>query len=93
MFIRYLGVEGYGICLLLTGLFGHFGLLDFGLSDNVVKYVAHHQELGNHESVAESVSAALLVQVIGGGRRVGNLCLWQYQQLKLPLCAKGFVPY
>src|ERR1700686_441172 len=66
LFIRYLGVEGYGMYLLLTGLFGYFGLLDFGLSDSVVKYVAHHKELGDHKSVAESVNAALLVQMIGG---------------------------
>jgi O-antigen/teichoic acid export membrane protein len=82
LFIRYLGVEGYGIYLLLTGLFGYFGLLDFGLSDSVVKYVAHHQELGNHESVAESVNAALLVQVIGGGVGVSVLCVFNQQIIK-----------
>jgi O-antigen/teichoic acid export membrane protein len=74
MFIRYLDVEGYGIYLLLTGLFGYFGLLDFGLSDGVVKYVAHHMELGNDDSVAHSVNAALLAQVIGGLIGVFVLC-------------------
>jgi O-antigen/teichoic acid export membrane protein len=74
LFIRYLGVEGYGIYLLLTGLFGYFGLLDFGLSDGVVKYVAHHTELGNDESVTHSVNAALLAQVIGGVIGIFVLC-------------------
>src|SRR5712664_3992958 len=74
LFIRYLGVEGYGIYLLLTGLFGYFGLLDFGLSDSVVKYVAHHSELGNDDSVTHSVNAALLAQVIGGLIGVVVLC-------------------
>src|SRR6266853_810753 len=71
--IRYLGVEGYGIFVLLTGLFGYFGLLDFGLSDGVIKYVAHHRELGDHDSVVRSINAALLVQLIAGG--VGTLVL------------------
>ena len=82
LFIRYLGVEGYGIYLLLTGLFGYFGLLDFGLSDSVVKYVAHHQELGDHESVAESVNAALLVQVFGGVVGVSVLCAFNHQIIR-----------
>jgi O-antigen/teichoic acid export membrane protein len=74
VFIRYLGVEGYGIYLLLTGLFGYFGLLDFGLSDGVVKYVAHHKELGNDDAVTHSVNAALLAQVIGGVIGIVVLC-------------------
>src|SRR6266851_1603119 len=78
VFIRYLGVEGYGIYLLLTGLFGYFGLLDFGLSDGVVKYVAHHSELGNDDSVTHSVNAALLAQVIGG--LIGVLVLCTFNQ-------------
>jgi O-antigen/teichoic acid export membrane protein len=76
VFIRYLGVEGYGIYLLLTGLFGYFGLLDFGLSDGVVKYVAHHRELGNDDSVTHSVNAALLAQVIGGLLGILVLCIF-----------------
>ena len=82
LFIRYLGVEGYGIYLLLTGLFGYFGLLDFGLSDSVVKYVAHHLELGDHEWVAESVNAALLVQMIGGAVGVSVLCAFNHQIIR-----------
>lgn len=74
VFIRYLGVEGYGIYLLLTGLFGYFGLLDFGLSDGVVKFVAHHTELGNDESVTHSVNAALAAQLIGGLIGIFVLC-------------------
>lgn len=82
LFIRYLGVEGYGIYLLLTGLFGYFGLLDFGLSDSVVKYVAHHLELGDHESATESVNAALLVQMIGGVVGVSVLCAFNPQIIR-----------
>ncbi len=78
VFIRYLGIEGYGIYLLLTGLFGYFGLLDFGLSDGVVKYVAHHRELGNDDLVMHSVNAALLAQAIAG--LIGILVLCTFNQ-------------
>lgn len=76
IFIRYLGMEGYGIYLLLTGLFGYFGLLDFGLSDGVIKYVAHHTELQNHDSLNESVNAALLIQLVSGF--IGVVTLWAF---------------
>lgn len=76
IFIRYLGMEGYGIYLLLTGLFGYFGLLDFGLSDGVVKYVAHHMELGDEGAVTESINAALVVQVVAG--IIGIVALWTF---------------
>jgi len=74
--IRCLGVEGFGIYVLLTGLFGYFGLLDFGFSDGVIKYVAHHLELGDHNSVAQSIKAALLVQLIAG--TVGVVTIWVF---------------
>jgi O-antigen/teichoic acid export membrane protein len=74
--IRYLGVEGYGIFVLLTGLFGYFGLLDFGFSDGVIKYVAHHRELGDHDSVVRCINAALLVQLIAGGAGTLILCVF-----------------
>src|SRR5690242_11679562 len=77
--IRYLGVEGYGIFVLLTGLFGYFGLLDFGLSDGVIKYVAHHRELGDHDSVVRCINAALLVQLIAGGSGTLALCVFNHR--------------
>jgi O-antigen/teichoic acid export membrane protein len=76
IFIHYLGANGYGIYLLLTGLFGYFGLLDFGLSDGVIKYVAHYIELEDHELISDSINAALLVQVITG--ITGIILLWAF---------------
>src|SRR5258707_1353860 len=81
--IRYLGVEGYGIFVLLTGLFGYFGLLDFGFSDGVIKYVAHHLELGDHESVTRSINAALLVQIITGAVGVMVFCFFNRRIMQL----------
>jgi O-antigen/teichoic acid export membrane protein len=83
LFLRYLGVEGYGIYLLLTGLFGYFGLLDFGLSDGVIKYVSHHYELEDYPAVTESLNAALLVQLIAGAVGVFLLCTFNRQIIQL----------
>lgn len=74
--VRYLGVEGYGIYALLTGLFGYFGLLDFGLTDGVIKYVAHYLQLRDYDSLKRSINAALLVQFFVGG--IGVLALWAF---------------
>jgi O-antigen/teichoic acid export membrane protein len=81
--IRYLGVEGYGIYALLTGLVGYFGLLDFGLVDGVTKYVAHHLELGDHASVTQSINATLLLQLIAGGTGVLVLGTFNHQLIRL----------
>ncbi len=81
--IRHLGIEGYGLFVLLTGLFGYFGLLDFGFSDGVIKYVAHHLELGDHDSATRSINAALLVQMIAGGVGVLLLCVFNRQIIRL----------
>jgi O-antigen/teichoic acid export membrane protein len=92
LLIRHLSVEGYGIYLLLTGIFGYFGLLDFGLSEGVVKYVAHHLELGNHDSVAESVNAALVVQVIAGVTGIAVLWMFNHQMIRALRVSSSFVP-
>jgi O-antigen/teichoic acid export membrane protein len=67
VFVAYLGVEGYGIYALLSGLVGYFGLLDFGLGQGVIKFVAEYQGRGEDQAVAESINSALVVQVLFGG--------------------------
>jgi O-antigen/teichoic acid export membrane protein len=72
--IRHLGVDGYGVYALLTGIFGYFGLLDFGLSDGVVKYVSHYTQIHDSASLVQSINAALVVQLTAGGVGVVLLC-------------------
>ena len=90
--IRYLGVEGYGIYALLTGLVGYFGLLDFGLVDGVTKYVAHHSELGHHDSVTRTINATLLLQLTAGGLGVLVLCTFNRQLIHLLHVSPGLSP-
>jgi O-antigen/teichoic acid export membrane protein len=81
--IHHLGVEGYGLFVLLTGLFGYFGLLDFGFSDGVIKYVAHYLELGDYDSATRSINVALFVQMIAGSVGVLVLCVFNHQIIRL----------
>ena len=74
--IHYLGIAGYGVYALLTGIFGYFGLLDFGLSDGVVKYVAHYTQTKDTDSLRRSINAALVVQVTVGCCGVAFLCIF-----------------
>jgi O-antigen/teichoic acid export membrane protein len=66
-FIVYkLTVEGYGIYVLLTGLIGYYNLMDLGIGQGVTKYVAEYYAKQDHNSIAESINGALLVQLLTG---------------------------
>jgi O-antigen/teichoic acid export membrane protein len=49
-------------------------LLDFGLSDGVVKYVSHYTQMQDSASLTHSINAALLMQLIVGSMGVVFLC-------------------
>ena len=78
MIVHYLGVEGFGIYALLTGLVGYFGILDLGLSQGVTKYVSHYAGLEEPSSVSRSINAALLVQSAVGG--AGMFLIWIFAE-------------
>src|ERR1035437_2947352 len=81
--IPHLGVEGYRLFVLLTGLFGYFGLLDSGFSDGVIKYVAHYLELGDYDSATRYINVALFVQMIAGSVGVLVLCVFNHHIIRL----------
>jgi len=64
--VHKLTIEGYGIYALLTGLVGYYGLLDLGLGQGVIKFVAQYKTVGNDEAISRSINAALWVQVVTG---------------------------
>lgn len=67
IFVLNLGAEGYGIYALLTGLVGYFGLLDLGLGQGLIKFVAEHHAKEDEDGIADSVNAAIIVQSVSGG--------------------------
>ena len=76
LLIHFLGVEGFGIFSLLTGLFGYFSLLDLGLAQGVVKYVAHYTGLKDTRSTSLAISSALIIQTTLGA--LGTIALWVF---------------
>jgi O-antigen/teichoic acid export membrane protein len=61
--VHYLGAEGFGIYALLTGLFGYFALLDLGSGQGLIKCVAEHSGLNDHDSIKNFINAAIFFQL------------------------------
>jgi O-antigen/teichoic acid export membrane protein len=59
--VRSLGVEAYGVWVLLGSLVGYLGLLDLGVRGAVMRYVAQHHEANRPEESSRTVSAGLLL--------------------------------
>ena len=43
-FVWKLTLEGYGIYILLTSLVGFYNLLDFGLGQGIIKFIAQYKK-------------------------------------------------
>ncbi len=56
--ISHVGVEDYGIYLLVGAFVGYFGLLDFGVGSALVKYVAQYTAKEDNKSINEMVSSS-----------------------------------
>lgn len=104
--VHKLTIEGYGIYALLTGLVGYYGLLDLGLGQGVIKFVAQYKAIEDDEGISRSINAALWVQVVTG--LIGSTVLviftesiitlfkipsifWVDAKLCLYMCAIGFL--
>ena len=74
--VHYLGMEGYGIYALLTGLFGYFSLMDLGIGQGIVKYVAQYSGANDHTSMSHMINASLIIQL--GLGSLGVALLWVF---------------
>jgi len=57
--IYKLGVDGYGVWVLLSSLIGYYGLLDLGFKSALVRYSAHFNATGEPNKINEFVSTIL----------------------------------
>ncbi len=64
--IRNLGPERFGLLSLAWIILGYFGILDFGLGDAAVRYVAEALGNGAEERVPRLLWTAVTIQVAGG---------------------------
>ena len=58
--ITYVGVEDYGIYLLVGAFIGYFGLLDLGIGSALVKYVAQYTTKDDKKTINEMVNSSFL---------------------------------
>lgn len=61
-----LGEERFGIYILVTGLIGYYGVLDFGIGSALIKYVADLYERNDNDSLNVYINTAILFHVIMG---------------------------
>ncbi len=70
--IHYLGLEQYGVLVLVTALIGFSAVFNFGFGDTALKFVSHHSSLGNQQRVAEIVRTIGFL-ALGSGLVIGVL--------------------
>lgn len=59
--VYYVGIEDYGIYLLVTAFTGYFGLLDLGIGTSLVKFVAEYDVKGEKERVNQVMNTAFFI--------------------------------
>ncbi len=65
-FIGKLGVERYGIYVLVTSLLGYYGIFDLGLGQGLIKFVSERLNTTKQEEMIPGVVSAFWVQVLIG---------------------------
>lgn len=61
-FVEKLGVERYGIYILVTSLFGYYGILDLGIGQGLIKFVSERTNPGKKTEVISGIRSAFWVQ-------------------------------
>jgi O-antigen/teichoic acid export membrane protein len=84
VFVNYLGLEQYGVFVLVTALIGFSAVFNFGFGDTALKFVSHHLGLGNHTHAANMV-CTIGALALGSGLLIGSLFA-----LSAPLIASIF---
>lgn len=70
LLVHSLGVQTYGIWLLLTALIGQYALFDFGISSAVARFVAAAAGRNDEEEIHAVVNTALVLFAL-----IGAVCL------------------
>jgi len=65
-FVHKLGVDKYGIWMLVNAFFGFSWIMAFGLSDATIKYVSKYRALGDQASVVRVIRSTLTLYGILG---------------------------
>ena len=66
IFLKALGEEKYGLMILLYTIIAPLGLLDFGIGEATIKYVAEGLGQNDHQRVEKYLQSSMLVNLIIG---------------------------
>ena len=61
-YVYKLTIEGYGIYALLTSLVGFYNLLDFGLGQGIIKFVAEYKTKNQLDELGKIIISTLIIQ-------------------------------
>jgi O-antigen/teichoic acid export membrane protein len=81
--VRRLGMDGFGIYSLLVSIIGYSVLVDLGLGQGVIKFVAEMKARDDALALNRSVSAALWAQTLLGGAGMTLLIVFSRRLLLL----------
>jgi O-antigen/teichoic acid export membrane protein len=59
--VRHLGDSVYGVWVLIGSLAGYLGLLDFGVTPSIIKYIAENRARGDRQATNRVVTGGLAV--------------------------------
>ncbi|MEG8988153.1 oligosaccharide flippase family protein [Ignavibacteria bacterium 4148-Me] len=66
LFLDKLGNELYGVYILIIGLVGYYSLVDMGLGQAIIKYVAEYNAKDEIESIFYSIASSFIFNIITG---------------------------
>lgn len=73
--LRLIGPEQFGLWTLVMGIVMLAGFADQGLGVGAGRYVAHYASRGDHDSLASTITAAIVIAVVAGLVLGGCICL------------------
>jgi O-antigen/teichoic acid export membrane protein len=64
IFIKYLGIEQYGMWTLINSLIVAMSILNIGGVDTVIKYISYYRGINNYISINEIFSTVFITQLV-----------------------------
>lgn len=66
IFVHRLGVEHYGVWMLVNSVMGFGGVLSFGIADATIKYVSHYRALRDLPGVVQVIRSTMALYALLG---------------------------
>jgi O-antigen/teichoic acid export membrane protein len=81
--VKGFGLEQYGVYVLVTGVFGYYGIFDFGLGQGVIKFVSEFNATNSKKEINDAINSVFTFQLLMGAILSGVLWLVDEQIIAL----------